>query len=283
MILIMADNSSFIKQILTLEKLILEVNDGSDFPRKVDKVLRGFEPIHFLGMESLKDCLHYHQTVRQYYSPKGFGKFNLTLVNNGSFFIVVMFMDDQSTEIHDHPFWGCFTPILGSPYEVAFKFQPSNQLHDRLSVGDLVPIRSKRISPMEPVIIDKDSIHLILRPTAGQFSLLIGQTLDKEHRENHHYYYPGLRVMNRPDYSYINRLLTYLESTALKDQELVSILEKLESDEILRFLQHVRAVKNIALQTQLQDVMSIKYKMLWDSVNVHDSYMEKLQSKLVLT
>lgn len=276
----MTDKTPFLKQILSLESQILMDESDLDFPNKVQANLNKIKPFSFQGFDSLSDCLHLSKIVPQYYASNGFGKFNLTLVNNGSFFIIVMFMDQLGTEIHSHPFWGCFTPLIGTPYEVAFKFDQIKPLSLHLDTGTLTPSRAKLIDVNEPVLIQENSIHLLSRPSKGQFSLLVGQLLPHPKRENHFFYHPGLRVKNRSDYSYMQRLLKLLECAPLSEAKLWELTEKLEQDELLRLLQTTRYGANRAAQAMIEKLLESKHQDLWEYVESHDSYMIKLQNRL---
>lgn len=276
----MTEKTPFLKQILSVESQILASESELDFPHKVQAILKNSNPFSFEGFDSLKDCMHLARTVPQYYAPKAFGKFNLTLVNNGKFFITVMFMDQLGTEIHTHPFWGCFTPLLGSPYEITFDFNHLKSLDKNLDIGELTPIQAKLIEVNQPVMIEENTIHLLSRPSSGQFSLLIGQLLPQEKRTNHFFYHPGLRVKNRTDYSYIQRLLTLMESSPLSETELHGVVEKLELDEIFRMLQFTRYGANRTAQGMIEKLIQQRHQQLWQYVESHDSYMTKLQSRL---
>ncbi len=277
----MTDTEPFLKQILKLERMIIESSTNEDFPHKVHNILTSIGPFGFKGFDTINSCMHLARSVPQYYGPKGFGKFNLTLVNNGTFFITVMFMDQMGTEIHDHPFWGCFVPLLGRPYEVEFRYSQQHVIDSQIDYGELISVSGKHLDQNEPRMIGEDSIHLLSRPTGGQFSLLVGQLL-ADKRANHFFYHPGLRIKNRTDYSYILRLLTLFESTSMGPSGLVPLLEKLELDEVFRMLQFSRYSGNKEVQGEVENFIKVRYSSLADYIDSHDSYMARLKTKLFL-
>ena len=278
----MTDSDPFLKQILALERLINESDSKADFPHKVYDILSVVEPWVFQGLDNLKSLMPRAQSISQFYAPKAFGKFNLTLVNNGSFFITLMYMDQIGTEIHDHPFWGCFIPLIGSPFEIRFTFNPTNTINDWADVGNLVPESAMRIEQHTPRMIEENTVHLLSRTQGGQFSLLVAQILPSLKTSNHFFYYPGFRLKNRTDYSYILRLLTLMEAIPLKSGELNHLFEKLELDEVFRMLQFSRYSGNKTVQAFVERFIQENYSEYWSYVDSHDSYMLTLQTKLAL-
>jgi hypothetical protein len=282
MLFIMTDSDPFLKQILALERRITESDSKADFPHKVYDILSDVGPWDFQGLDNLKSLMPRAQSISQYYAPKEFGKFNLTLVNNGTFFITLMYMDQIGTEIHDHPFWGCFIPLVGSPFEVSFSFNPTKSINNWADVGELVPESAMSIEQHKPRMIEENTVHLLSRSQGGQFSLLVAQILPTLKTSNHFFYYPGFRLKNRTDYSYILRLLTLMETIPLKAGELNHLFEKLELDEVFRMLQFSRYSGNKTVQAFVERFIQENYSEYWTYVDSHDSYMLTLQKKLAL-
>jgi hypothetical protein len=281
----MTKKSLFYKLILNLEAEIVRDMDGLGFLEAIKKGLGTCDFTSFDGMHTMRECLPLTKDVGQYYSPMGFGKFNLTLVNNGHFFIMAMYMDDISTEIHDHPFEGVFTPLAGSPFQLGFNFHHESSLSDFIDKGKLSSVRFAAISPGESVEIRKETIHMLSRPNKGQFSLLICRLLPHDHRQNHFFLYPGLRIKNRTNSNYLARVISSFQEEA----HLTPLLESLAPDELIQL--HFRTHSQLS-QTALDSKLILKIKQstgeilkasnLWDSIMSHQDFMLNTKQKIQL-
>jgi hypothetical protein len=61
---------------------------------------------------------------RQHYAPNAFRRFNLTLHWHEEFSIQIYFMDDISTEIHTHSFYGLYQYLEGTSHQSLFNEKP---------------------------------------------------------------------------------------------------------------------------------------------------------------
>ena len=284
----MADNSSFYKQILLLENKIFQGLSNTTFLGDVKKSLEDFDFASFQGMNTLRECLPLTRSVTQYYSPTGFGKSNLTLVNNGRFCILLMYMDDLSTEIHNHPFEGVFTPLKGSPVQLSFTFETHSKVNEFLEVGNLVCSDYKVLPTYAPVTISKEMIHMLERPKGEQFSLLILRSLEKEYRKNSFYLYPGLKLYNRDGYSYLSRIISTFQSTNhLEEEPIRNLLGSLEVDELIQLYFRVgpELASKSMTQEEIQFIRNYAKKELtqsrfWEYVEKHSAFLKSTKEKV---
>lgn len=276
--------SPFYKQILGLEQNIIQHTDGMGFTEATKTALGSFDLSTFNGMQTLAECLPLTKNIAQYYSATGFGKFNLTLVNNGKFFILAMFMDDISTEIHDHPFEGAFMPLAGSPHQLQFNFQKESSLDDYIDKGQLTTLSLKKIAPGEITVILKESIHMLSRPSNGQFSLLVCRILPQEVRQNHFYLSSGHKIKNRSNLSYLARVISSFQAGAFGVQ-----LDSLAADELIQlYFRTSIQLAQTALEPEL--VLNMRKELstrlndlnLLDAISEHQTFLHKIKSKINL-
>ena len=280
----MTKNSPFYKQILGLERIIAQNSNSMSFIEATKNALALFDLTTFNGMENLADCLPLTKDTAQYYSATGFGKFNLTLVNNGKFFIIAMFMDDISTEIHDHPFEGVFMPLAGNPYQLQFKFRKESAIDGYIDRGYLTTLALKKLAPGEQTEIHKESIHMLSRPQNGQFSLLVCRLLPHEIRQNHFYLSSGLKIKNRTNTSYLARVISSFQAGAFGTQ-----LDSLAADELIQLyfrtsIQLAQTPVDPELVMKMRKTLSSRLKELnlLDAILEHQDFMHKTKSKVLL-
>lgn len=283
----MSNKSPFFKQIIRLEEEILKEMEGQEFCQVASKQLKTLDISSFEGMRTIQQCLPLTKVVPQYYSVTGFGKCNLTLVNNGKFFILVMFMDDISTEIHDHGFEGAFIPLQGNPVQLLYQFRPQQKKSDYLETGELTCQSYSILSPGEVVTINQGMIHMLERPKGNQFSLLIGRVLPHG-RSNHFFLYPGLKVKNRDGWSYLSRIISTFQGQPLPDLGDVSaLLKTLEADELIQLF--LRVGPELAQKDMLKDEIrmirdfartELEKLDIWKYVSGHVDYLLRSKAKV---
>lgn len=283
----MTKNLPFFNQILLLEQRLVSLISQGDFCANAAMALKDFDFGTFEGMKTLREALPLTKSVSQYYSPNGFGKCNLTLVNNGHFCVLVMFMDDISTEIHDHGFEGVFAPLQGSPLQLTFGFTSEGQITDHLETGKLVCQGYQTLGPGELLTIQRSLIHMLERPVSNQFSLLVCRPLPTHERHNHFYLYPGLRIKNRASGSYLSRFISMINvGSNTKISELEHLVSSLEKDELIQLF--FRIGPELADRSMERDEIRFVRELarreleatdLWEIVSGHVEYLQLTKAK----
>jgi hypothetical protein len=275
--------NSFYRNVLKLEELILSRIQSDTFATVALEATQEFNACTFNSFVTLKECVNLARNVRQYYSPTGFGKFNLTLVNNSSFFILIMFMDDLSTEIHDHTFEGVFTSLNGSPLESSFIFNPGKMLNDRIIEGKLELESTQQISPGHFVKIESHSIHMLTRTTPGQYSMLVARKIPSK-TINSFYLYPGLKIQNAPNSDFMSRVIKLMQMDSSIDK---GILADLNLTEVLEL--YLRTGNQLA-QYDLDPKERIEIKkifkeelsknQIWNHLLSHEDFLTEHNKKI---
>ena len=284
----MANKSLFYKQILQLEENILSGPQHGGFCETAAKYLKDFPYSTFEGMKSLRECLPHTRFIPQYYSATGFGKCNLTLVNNNHFMILAMYMDDISTEIHDHPFEGAFSPLAGNPVQLMFSYASAESISEFLEVGELTCTDYKLLTPGDVTVIKQGMIHMLARPRGNQFSLLVCRHLPPQNRGNHFYLYPGLKIKNRSNWSYLTRLISTFQGVSPSDQQQVNdLLGSLDSDELIQLFFRIGpelADKELGDNDRFnirQLIMpTLMQSELWRYIPSHLAFLESTKAKV---
>lgn len=279
----------FYQHVLFLEQELLKNLSSGPFPDVSQMILEQHLNVRlFSGLPELLSCLPQTKEVPQYYPPTGFGKFNLTLTSNPHFMMIVMFMDQQSTEIHNHPFIGAFAPLVGEPFEARLRFERKTEITPWIDSGELKLESIRALSTGEARKVEPDSIHMLSRSTSGQCSLLVAQLIP-ERKNNSFFLHPGLKVTNRRDTSYLARMITAFNLTT--DEALaLSFIQSLEMDQLIQlYLSIGEQLAATEVSDELRmEVRSLCEKILktqpviWENLSRHAEFLHQMETKLKL-
>lgn len=266
--------------------MILESCPSREFPDAVSECLESLH-LEFSGEKTLTECLPLVKKVDQYYGPKEFGRFNLTLVNNEIFKVFVIFMDNNSTNIHDHPFTGCFTPLIGSPFEVTYSFKEEQELSPRMTSGHLTMERITKVNPGEVRKIKNGFIHQLLRSVGGQFSLVVSKLPPVSERENFFYLYPNLKIKNSLDSSFVRRLITAFDAFDLQNAQAKELFNSLSFDEVLEFylfsgIQQAKENSGDEALAMMRFFAKeyLQHTSCWETLQAHENFSRNLWNKI---
>lgn len=277
--------NNFYDSVLNLEEIVLENIHKDTFINVALEASKDFNIGLFNNIDTLKDCLKRSRDIRQYYGPAGFGKFNLTLVNNGSFFIIIMFMDGIGTEIHDHPFQGIFTSLGGSPIESTYLFYPEKTINDRITTGRLVLEKVHQILPGEFVQINPETIHMLSRPIRGQYSMLIAKTTPSK-KNNSFFLHPGLKIQNASNSDFMSRIIKLIQLETSLDKSICTDLNLTEVLEIYMRIGPQLAQLDLPFSQQVEIKNFLKEELsktdIWNHLMAHENYLLEYRKKMLV-
>lgn len=178
-----------------LNSKILEIQDlnGDEFSFAAEKAMQEIEYKSPVTDRDLLEITHKLNHPRQYYGPKEFGEYNLTVFYHEKFSIQVYLMNQIDTEFHDHGFVGAFQLLKGENAQTCFEFVKEKDLTPDVEEGKLNLIETKVQKEGDTYPLKQGVIHQISRLAESNITLMVMKNTEPK---NHVYLPPKIKVNN---------------------------------------------------------------------------------------
>lgn len=261
-----------------INRLITTLQGGSLSPQTFPARARdAMSDLDFSGFNR-RDLLTYlsRPLTTQKYGPHHFGRFNLTLHWQKEFSVQIYFMDDISTEIHTHAFYGFYQYLEGTSHQTLFKEKEVPQTGLQADAFELASEKVYRTGDSQ--IVTPGYLHQVMRMDRKNTVLMCMHHEFKQLVDR--YYLPtGHALFNPPELS--DKFLRVTNLMLIEPQLAQELMKEVTPEEALIYLcRHNYLDKNVP--EVLGDLLKQKIDELisYDEIKEAFARMARKQKKL---
>jgi hypothetical protein len=184
------------KALSELNTKILEIQhlEGNEFSDAAQKIMENIQYPNPVTDTQVLEITHNCDHPKQYYGPKEFGEYNITVFYHDTFSIQVYLMNQIDTEFHDHGFVGAFQLLSGKNVQTCFEFNNPKEIEDGVEEGELKLVETKMLQAGDVYPLHENMIHQVSRLADKNITLMVMKNTEPR---NFVYLPPKIKVDNK--------------------------------------------------------------------------------------